>query len=267
MRTKVSRGRHHKPKRKGEISEVGLGLQRTGDPRRPEEPDEHHRDGLPSGHSEQHGHQVCAGIEDVLAVPDGAALLGFTASGGCIPESRVFGLLRIANQEKPRCTRLATWGIFGQKDETDVDALTEKNLKALAGRSIAYVNVRSPDVVEFAVPESEGWRLVVSATPDKEGGPALGARWEPGLRHRLSRAAEKCTSFGKRVHQRAVPAGPSRSLACRTSRARPPPTPSTSSHRPATSRTSRPTSATRSCRAEPLSLFWWNYDSGRTRRG
>lgn len=125
-----------------------------------------------------------AGIEDVLAVPDGTTLLGFTASGGCIPESRVFGLLRIANQEKPRCTRLATWGIFGQKDETDVDALTEKNVKALAGRSIAHVNVRSPDVVELAVLESEGWRLVVSATTDKEGRPALGARWEPGLRHR-----------------------------------------------------------------------------------
>ena len=40
-----------------------------------------------------------------------------------------------------------------------MDALTEKNLKALAGRSIAHVNVRSPDVVELAVPESEGWRL------------------------------------------------------------------------------------------------------------
>jgi hypothetical protein len=108
--------------------------------------------------------------------------------GATAPDvGRVFGLLRIANQERPRCTRLATWGIFGQKEETDVDALTEKNLKnlkALAGRSVAHVDVRSPDVVELAVPESEGWRLVVSATTDKEGRPALGARWEPGLRHR-----------------------------------------------------------------------------------
>ena len=100
------------------------------------------------------------------------------------PDAAGSPTMEIANQETLRCTRLATWAIFGQKDETDVDALTEKNLKALAGRSIAHVNVRSPDVVELAVPESEGWRLVVSATTDKEGRPALGARWEPGLRHR-----------------------------------------------------------------------------------
>lgn len=62
-----------------------------------------------------------------------------------------------------------------------MDALTEKNLKALAGRSIAHVIVRSADVVEFAVPESEGWRLVVSATEDEKGKPELGAHWEPGL--------------------------------------------------------------------------------------
>lgn len=62
-----------------------------------------------------------------------------------------------------------------------MDALTEKNLKALAGRSIAHVNMRSADVVEFAVPESEGWRLVVSATEDEKGKPELRAHWEPGL--------------------------------------------------------------------------------------
>jgi len=51
----------------------------------------------------------------------------------------------------------------------------EKSLKALEGQSIAHVNVRPADDVEFAIPGSEGWRLVVSATHDEEGKPKAGS--------------------------------------------------------------------------------------------
>jgi hypothetical protein len=58
---------------------------------------------------------------------------------------------------------------------------TEKAFEALARRSIAGVDIAG-DTVELAIPDSEGWRLIITAAPDECGRPALTARWEPGLR-------------------------------------------------------------------------------------
>ena len=76
----------------------------------------------------------------------------------------------------------ATCGIFVEKGGNSVDTVTERSFKALAGRRVAHVSVLSADFVELTVPESEGWRLVVSATDDEQGKPALSAHWEPGGR-------------------------------------------------------------------------------------
>lgn len=63
-----------------------------------------------------------------------------------------------------------------------MDRTIEQGFKSLAGKSIASVEVRGDDSVELHVPESEGWRLVISATMDMHAKPALLAHWEPGLR-------------------------------------------------------------------------------------
>lgn len=58
-----------------------------------------------------------------------------------------------------------------------------ESFRSLAHRSVARVDVIG-DVVELAVPESEGWRLVISAAIDERGQPTLVAQWKPGVRHR-----------------------------------------------------------------------------------
>ena len=58
---------------------------------------------------------------------------------------------------------------------------TTESFKSLEHRSVARVDVIG-DVVELAIPESEGWRLVISATLDERARPALVAHWESGLR-------------------------------------------------------------------------------------
>ena len=60
---------------------------------------------------------------------------------------------------------------------------TEEAFNALAGCSVARVDIED-DVVEFAVPQSEGWQLIVTAALDERARPALTARWEPGMRRR-----------------------------------------------------------------------------------
>lgn len=58
---------------------------------------------------------------------------------------------------------------------------TERAFDSLAGCSIARVDIDG-DVVELAVPQSEGWRLVVTAALDERARPELTARWVPGMR-------------------------------------------------------------------------------------
>jgi hypothetical protein len=62
-----------------------------------------------------------------------------------------------------------------------MDAVTIKEFKALEHRSIAHVDAVG-DAVELGIPESEGWRFVISATLNEQSRPTLHARWEPGLR-------------------------------------------------------------------------------------
>jgi hypothetical protein len=64
-----------------------------------------------------------------------------------------------------------------------VNRATERALNALAGCSIARVDIEG-DVVELAVPQSEGWRLIVTTSLDERARPELTARWVPGLRRR-----------------------------------------------------------------------------------
>lgn len=64
-----------------------------------------------------------------------------------------------------------------------MDRVTVEAFKALSHHWIADVEVRD-EAVELRIPDSEGWRLRVSATGDSEGTPRLVARWEPGFRPR-----------------------------------------------------------------------------------
>jgi hypothetical protein len=77
-------------------------------------------------------------------------------------------------------------GSSGKKGEGLVNRATEKALKALAGHPIARVEIVA-DHAELAVPDSEGWRLVIGAVVDEQARPALSARWEPGLYRRHPR--------------------------------------------------------------------------------
>lgn len=76
---------------------------------------------------------------------------------------------------------------------------TEEAFNALAGCSIARVDIDG-DVVELAVPQSEGWRLIITAALDERARPALTARWEPGMRRR-PRGVPLRRLFAHRPHQ------------------------------------------------------------------
>jgi hypothetical protein len=73
---------------------------------------------------------------------------------------------------------------------------TEEALKALAGHSIARVEIVA-DHAELAVPDSEGWRLVISGAVDERGRPVLTARWEPGLHQRHPRLRFRLPAGGR----------------------------------------------------------------------
>jgi hypothetical protein len=72
--------------------------------------------------------------------------------------------------------------------EVEMNRATSETFKSLEHHSIADVAVRD-DTVELAIPESEGWRLVISAALDEGAKPILVARWEPGLRRSERRVA------------------------------------------------------------------------------
>jgi hypothetical protein len=110
---------------------------------------------------------------------------------------------------------------------------TRETFKSLEHHSVARVDVID-DVVELATPESEGWRLVISAALDEQATPTLNAHWEPGLRGSHRRRALKrivARNMRGRVHRHA-----------RRSGARP----SSRRHRPSSARNA-PSTAT--CRA------------------
>jgi hypothetical protein len=63
-----------------------------------------------------------------------------------------------------------------------MDAVTIKEFKALEHRSIAHVDAVG-DAVELGIPESEGWRFVISATL-KDAPRTMGARSATAAPHR-----------------------------------------------------------------------------------
>ena len=69
-----------------------------------------------------------------------------------------------------------------------MDRATRDAFKPLEHRSIAKVRTTA-DSAELVVPESEGWRLVISAALDEHATPTLVAHWEPGIRRRHPRTA------------------------------------------------------------------------------
>ena len=62
-----------------------------------------------------------------------------------------------------------------------MDTATRSSFTSLEGHSVAQVEVLA-DSVELGVPDSEGWRVVISAKLDEQLRPTLVARWDPGLR-------------------------------------------------------------------------------------
>jgi len=72
--------------------------------------------------------------------------------------------------------------------EVDMSRATAESFKSLEHHSVARVDVLD-GVVELGIPESEGWRLVISAALDHRARPMLVARWEPGLRRPHRRTA------------------------------------------------------------------------------
>lgn len=78
---------------------------------------------------------------------------------------------------------------------------TAETFKSLAHRRIARVDVIG-DVVELAVPESEGWRLVISAALDERAQPTLAAHWEPGLRRPRRRTLRRLIPHRRHHYRR-----------------------------------------------------------------
>jgi hypothetical protein len=65
--------------------------------------------------------------------------------------------------------------------EVEMNRATREAFESLEHRSVARVDLTS-DTAELVVPESEGWRFVISAALAERAKPALVAHWEPGLR-------------------------------------------------------------------------------------
>jgi hypothetical protein len=78
-----------------------------------------------------------------------------------------------------------------------MDRATSQNLEALRHHSIAHVEVTG-ETVELGIPESEGWRLVISAAVDEQASPTLRARWEPGLRRPHDNALRRMIARARR---------------------------------------------------------------------
>jgi hypothetical protein len=66
--------------------------------------------------------------------------------------------------------------------EVEMNDASREAVKSLEHHAVARVDVTADNRVELAIPDSKGWRLVISATVDEGATPTLVACWEPGLR-------------------------------------------------------------------------------------